>query len=155
MTSRPAPATGDGLRPLGTLWRLAAVLLCVTVLVGANLRLTNDPFPFGVLEQYAKGIDPNGEVREACLLGVTASRPLPFEIPFGRQVGTERADVERRLRAGGTGPEQLAPLAAAYARAHPEDPLTRLELCEEVTTLHDGAPAGPPQRVTVAVWEAP
>lgn len=163
-TERHAPGSGYArtvpdlppLRPASAAWRVLAVLVCLGVLLTGGLTRSNDLFPFGVLDQFSFGTPPDGEVVSTCLRGVREGGE-PFEIRFGqRSVGIERADVENSLRAIEADPHLLAPLAAHYDRRHPEEPpLDALILCQEVTTLHDGAADGDPELVEVTRWEAP
>ncbi len=137
-------------------WRLLAVLGCVGVLLVGGLTRSNDLFPFGVLDQFSTGTDPNGEVVNTCLQGVREGEE-PFDIPFGqRTVGIERADVENNLRSIEADPQLLAPLAAEHDRRHPEQPpLDALMLCQRITTLKDGTAHGEDEFVEVVRWEAP
>ncbi|HLQ81641.1 MAG TPA: hypothetical protein VK122_11150 [Brachybacterium sp.] len=137
-------------------WRVLAVLGCVAVLSVGGLTRSNDLFPFGVLDQFSTGTDPDGEVVSTCLQGIRGGGER-VEIPFGqRSVGIERADVENNLPAIEADPQLLAPLAAEYERRHPgQAPLRALVLCQRVTQLQDGAAHGEPELVEIARWEAP
>ena len=142
------------LRPASMAWRALAVALCLGVLLTGGLTRSNDLFPFGVLDQFSYGVDPEGEVRSTCLRGHRDGEE-PFEISFGRPVGIERADVENNLPAIEADPQLLAPLAATYDARHPDRaPLDALVLCQEVTQLVDGA-AGEVEFVELVRWEAP
>lgn len=136
-------------------WRAVVVLLCVGVLAVGGLTRSNDLFPFGVLDQFSTGTDPDGEVVNTCLLGIREGEE-PFDIPFGqRSVGIERADVENNLPAIEDDPQLLAPLAAQYdARHSEEEPLSALVLCQRITQLRDGTAHGEPELVEVTRWEA-
>lgn len=144
------------LRPTAALWRIALTLALLALLLGAQARLTNDLFPFGVLDQFAKGTDPDGEVVNTCLQGVLPGDERR-EIPFGsRSVGVSRAEVENTLPAIEADPELLAPLAAAYDRRHPrQEPLEGLVLCQRITDLSGGAATGETTFVELVRWEAP
>ena len=137
-------------------WRILAVLTCVGVLLAGGLTRSNDLFPFGVLDQFSSGTDPDGEVVNTCLQGVREGE-APFDIRFGqRSVGIERADVENKLSAITADPQLLAPLAAEYDRRHPEQqPLDALVLCQRITPLQGGAAHGDDRFVEVVRWEAP
>lgn len=137
-------------------WRLLAVLGCVGVLLIGGLTRSNDLFPFGVLDQFSTGTDPNGEVVNTCLQGEREGEK-PFDIRFGqRTVGIERADVENNQPRIETDPQLLAPLAAEYDRRHPEEPpLDALVLCQRITSLRDGTAHGEDEFVEVVRWEAP
>lgn len=137
-------------------WRAAVVLLCVGVLTVGGLTRSNDLFPFGVLDQFSYGTDPDGEVVNTCLQGVRGDGE-PFDIRFGqRTVGIERADVENNLDAIEADPQLLAPLAAEYDRGHrDEEPLSALVLCQRITQLQDGTAHGSDEFVEVTRWEAP
>lgn len=139
---------------LSVAWRVALTLALLVVLVYGQLLRTNDFFPFGSLDQYSRGTDPNGQVINTCLQGVREGGE-PFDIPFGnRSVGIQRADVENHQREIEADPERLEPLAAEYDRRHPdEEPLTELVLCQRITHLKDGAPHGEPEFVEVTRWE--
>lgn len=141
--------------PLGAVWRVLAILACLAVLVTGQLTRSNDLFPFGVLDQFSFGTDPNGQVVNTCLQGVRAGGE-PFDIPFGpRSVGISRADVENTRSEIVENPELLAPLAAEYERRHAEeDPLTALVLCQRITPLRHGTAHGEVQFVEVARWTA-
>ncbi|SLM98507.1 hypothetical protein FM103_04890 [Corynebacterium xerosis] len=141
--------------PLGAVWRVLAILACLAVLVTGQLTRSNDLFPFGVLDQFSFGTDPNGQVVNTCLQGVRAGDE-PFDIPFGpRSVGISRADVENTRSEIVENPELLAPLAAEYERRHAEeDPLTALVLCQRITPLRHGTAHGEVQFVEVARWTA-
>ena len=143
--------------PLASLaWRALAVLACVGVLLLGGLTRSNDLFPFGVLDQFSYGTDPNGEVVNTCLQGVREGEE-PFDIRFGqRSVGIERADVENNLRQIEADPQLLAPLAAEYERRNQgEPPLEALVLCQRITSLKDGTAHGEDEFVEVVRWEAP
>lgn len=137
-------------------WRTLAVLACVGVLTLGALTRSNDLFPFGVLDQFSYGTDPDGEVVNTCLQGVREGEE-PFDIRFGqRTVGIERADVENNLRQIEADPLLLAPLAAEYERRHQgEAPLDALVLCQRITSLQDGTAHGEDEFVEVVRWEAP
>ncbi len=137
-------------------WRLLAVLLCVGVLTVGGLTRSNDLFPFGVLDQFSSGTDPDGEVVNTCLQGIRGDGE-PFDIRFGpRSVGIERADVENNLPAIESDPQLLAPLAAEYDRRHPEqEPLDALVLCQRITSLQGGTAHGEEELVEVVRWKAP
>lgn len=149
------PSTSS-LPPASLAWRALAVLTCVGVLLLGGLTRSNDLFPFGVLDQFSTGTDPNGEVVNTCLQGVREDGE-PFDIRFGqRSVGIERADVENNLRSIEADPQLLAPLAAAYDRRHSEEPpLAALVLCQRITSLKDGTAHGEDEFVEVVRWEAP
>ena len=149
------PSTSS-LPPASLAWRALAVLACVGVLLLGGLTRSNDLFPFGVLDQFSTGTDPNGEVVNTCLQGVREDGE-PFDIRFGqRSVGIERADVENNLRSIEADPQLLAPLAAAYDRRHSEEPpLAALVLCQRITSLKDGTAHGEDEFVEVVRWEAP
>lgn len=144
------------LRPASAAWRVLAVLACLGVLLTGGLTRSNDLFPFGVLDQFSYGTPPDGEVVSTCLRGVRDGEE-PFEIRFGqRTVGIERSDVENSLPAIEADPTLLAPLAAHYDRRHAEEPpLDALILCQEVTSLRDGAADGDPELVEVTRWDRP
>ncbi|ATG50319.1 hypothetical protein CFK38_01365 [Brachybacterium vulturis] len=137
-------------------WRVLVVLACVGVLAVGGLTRSNDLFPFGALDQFSAGIDPDGEVVNTCLLGIRADGE-PFDISFGqRSVGIERADVENNLAAIEADSQLLAPLAAEYDRRHPEEPpLDALVLCQRVTQLQNGTAHGEDELIEVTRWEAP
>lgn len=154
---RPVPARA-GVRRLGSgsvLWRVTVMLALAAVLLAGQLQRTNEYFPFGTLEQYAQAEDPDGQVRSTCLLGERDGQVV--DIGFGRRsVGIERADVENHLTAMRADPSLLAPLAEHYDREHPGlAPLTALVVCQRVTTLRHGAPAGPAETVQIVRWTAP
>ncbi|MGP9538147.1 hypothetical protein ACT3SP_09045 [Brachybacterium sp. AOP43-C2-M15] len=146
----------SALAPASRIWRTLAVLLCVGALLTGGLTRSNDLFPFGVLDQFSKGTDPDGEVVNTCLLGVREDGE-PFDIRFGgRTVGIDRADVENNLRAIEADPRLLAPLAQEYDRRHPDqEPLSALVLCQRITQLQDGTAHGAEELVEVTRWEAP
>lgn len=150
------PSSVSRLSALSVAWRVLAVLLCLGVLTVGGLTRSNDLFPFGVLDQFSTGTDPDGEVVSTCLQGVRGDGE-PFDIRFGRRtVGIERADVENNLTAIEADPELLAPLAAEYDRRHPdEEPLAALILCQRITPLRDGTAHGETELVEVVRWEAP
>ena len=150
------PSSTSRLSPVSMAWRALVVLLCVGVLTVGGLTRSNDLFPFGVLDQFSYGTDPDGEVVNTCLQGVREDGE-PFEISFGqRSVGIERADVENNLSAIEADPQLLAPLAAEYDRRHPEEPpLDALVLCQQITQLQDGTAHGEDELVEVTRWEAP
>src|SRR5699024_2407803 len=99
--SRYAPRvlSSSSLSTASVAWRVLAVVVCVAVLGVGGLTRSNDLFPFGVLDQFSPGTDPDGEVVSTCLQGVREGGDR-VEIPFGqRSVGIERADVENNLSA--------------------------------------------------------
>ena len=156
--SRYAPRVPSS-PPLSTVsvaWRVLAVLACLAVLTVGGLTRSNDLFPFGVLDQFSTGTDPDGGVVSTCLQGVRQDGER-IDIPFGqRSVGIERADVENSLDAIEADPQLLAPLAAEYDRRHPDrEPLRALVLCQRITQLEDGAAHGEPELVEITRWEAP
>ncbi|MCT1776478.1 hypothetical protein [Brachybacterium sp. p3-SID957] len=149
---RPLPRT---LPTVSRAWRIVLMLALMAVLLAGQFLRTNDFFPFGSLDQYSKGTDPNGQVVNTCLQGVREGGE-PFDIPFGnRSVGIQRGDVENHQREIVADPDRLAPLAAEYDRRHPDEPpLTELILCQRITHLKDGAPRGEPEFVEVVRWRA-
>ncbi|WP_246957661.1 hypothetical protein [Brachybacterium sp. Marseille-Q7125] len=149
-TARP-PAR---LSALSLVWRTLVTFACLAVLLVGGLTRSNDLFPFGVLDQFSRGIPPNGQVVNTCLQGVTAEGAV-IDIRFGhRSVGIERADVENQLPAIQEDPALLEPLAAEYDRRHPDDaPLQALILCQRITQLRDGAAHGEEELVEVTQWE--
>ena len=149
----PSPSR---LAPVSLAWRPLVVLACLAVLTLGGLTRSNDLFPFGVLDQFSSGTDPNGEVVNTCLQGIRGDGE-PFDIRFGsRSVGIERADVENNLAAIEADPALLAPLAAQYDRRHPDEaPLDALVLCQRITSLRDGTAHGEDEFVEVTRWEAP
>jgi len=151
----PVPSSSP-LPPLSLAWRVLVVALCVGVLTVGGLTRSNDLFPFGVLDQFSTGTDPDGEVVNTCLQGIREDGE-PFDIRFGQSsVGIERADVENTLPAIEADPSLLAPLAAEYDRRHPEEPpLQVLVLCQRITQLQDGTAHGEDELVEVVRWEAP
>lgn len=144
------------LTPLGAAWRVLALLACLAMLVTGQFLRSNDLFPFGVLDQFSSGTDPDGEVVNTCLQGQREGG-APFDIDFGpRSVGIARADVENTLPAIEADPDLLAPLAAEYDRRHlDEEPLSVLVLCQRITTLRDGSAHGEVEFVEVTRWTAP
>lgn len=148
----PSPSS---LSALSMAWRVLAVLLCVGVLTLGGLTRSNDLFPFGVLDQFSSGTDPDGVVVNTCLQGIRGDGE-PFDIRFGqRTVGIERADVENNLAAIEADPQLLAPLAAEYDRRHPgQEPLSALVLCQRITQLQDGTAQGEDEFVEVTRWVA-
>lgn len=152
---RSLPAAPRTLPAASRIWRILLVLAAIGVLLAGQFLRSNDLFPLGSLDQYSRGIDPDGQVVNTCLQGVRGDGE-PFDIPFGsRSVGIQRADVENHLPTIREDPERLAPLAAEYDRRHPDDPaLTELVLCQRITHLKDGAPHGEPEFVEVVRWRA-
>ncbi|GAA4521232.1 hypothetical protein GCM10023160_07830 [Brachybacterium paraconglomeratum] len=148
--------TAPSLRALSLAWRTLAVVACIGVLLVGGLTRSNDLFPFGVLDQFSSGTDPDGEVVNTCLQGLREGE-APFDIRFGqRSVGIERADVENNLPSIKADPELLAPLAAEFDRRHPEQhPLDALVLCQRITSLQGGTAHGGEEFVEVVRWEAP
>lgn len=142
--------------PLASLaWRVLATLVCLGVLIAGGMTRSNDLFPFGVLDQFSYGTDPDGEVVNTCLQGIRGDGE-PFDISFGSSVGIERADIENTLAAVQEDPELLAPLAAHYDRRHPEEPpLSTLVLCQRITPLQNGTAHGEEEYVEVTRWVAP
>ncbi len=131
------------------------MMAIAALLVAGQIQRTNDYFPFGTLEQYARGVDPNGEVANTCLRGERADGTA-LDVPFGAGVGIQRADLENNLKKYEKDPSGLAILAQRVNAAHPaEPPLKALVICREVTTLRHGAPAGDPAIVELVRWEAP
>src|SRR5699024_2749053 len=62
--SRYAPRvlSSSSLSTASVAWRVLAVVVCVAVLGVGGLTRSNDLFPFGVLDQFSTGTDPDGEV---------------------------------------------------------------------------------------------
>lgn len=146
-------------RPLtagGITWRVLATALCLAVLVTGQLTRSNDLFPFGVLDQFSTGTDPDGEVVSTCLQG-RRGNSAPFDIAFGvKSVGIARSDVENTRAAITKDPGLLAPLAATFDSHHRDQtPLTSLVLCQRITHLRGGIAHGSPEFVEVARWTAP
>lgn len=146
----PSPRT---LGPLARAWRLLAMLLAGATVVCAQIMHSNDLFPFGALDQFSSGTDPDGEVVNTCLLGVRDGESI--DIAFGTgTVGIQRAEMENQLELVAADPSLLAPLVVTYDAAHPEAPLDALVLCQRITPLRAGVPHGEVRLVEVARWEA-
>ena len=124
-------------------WRLALVVVVLAVLTSSQLLKSNDFFPFGSLSQYARGTDPNGEVRATKITAVTADGSVR-RVPLGaRGVGIERAEIEGQLDRIIADPSLLEGIARAYSGLHPErDPLVHVTVVRVSSTLRDGKPSG-------------
>lgn len=139
----PHEAAHHALPARSKAWRLAVVTVVLAILLSSQLLKSNDFFPFGSLSQYAKGTDPNGNVRATKLTAVTTDG-TEQRVPLGaRGVGIERAEIEGQLDRIIADPSILEGIARAYSGLHPDRaPLAHIQVVRVTSTLRDGKPSG-------------
>lgn len=134
-------------RPLsrsGRIWRLAAAVAALGLLVYGSAWGDDDLWPFGPMSQYSFRIDPDGEIRalwvEADLADGSHRR---LDISNADDVGVARAELEGQLDRIIADPARLATLAEAWKELHPDRPeLRRIIVGQDVVELTDGREAG-------------
>lgn len=133
-------------------WRVLVAGLALVICTLAQIQHTDSFFPFTAMAMFAQARDPEGQVDSTCLEGTVAGTSSPRDIPFS-EVGVQRADVEGHLGQITADPSRLQPLAEAYARRHPEAPLSSISVCVDRTHLHEGAPAGTAEHLVPVTWQ--
>jgi hypothetical protein len=107
-------------------WRstLAVVLVVMTVIGAA--ALTDDSWPFAPFRLFSVAVKPNGRVVKVDFIGTTESgRTVHLD---AEDFGLRRAEVEGQQGEGGRLTMTLmGALFRTWNRAHPDDPLTRLQ----------------------------
>jgi len=146
---------GDDVGRLGAVLRVLAVLLGGVVLLGGQLRDTNDWFPLGSLSQYATPRSPDGTVVALSLLGTGADGRAVDVALSPQSVGLSRAEVESQQGRIVADPALLGQLAATRARLHPHaEPLRALALVRTTRQLRGGSVVGAPRTQDLARWTA-
>jgi hypothetical protein len=142
-------------------WRIVVALAALAVLVVAQLlpasRVnTNDWFPLGSLSQYAFATNPNGTVKSASVIGVTADGDEVKVWLDQMGIGVGRAEIEAQLPRIEADPSLLQGVARAYAWRYPNrPPLVEVRLEQTTTHLKDGKPDGPSTTAVLATWDVP
>lgn len=132
-----APPAPEGTHVPGAGWRstLAVVLIAMTVI--GSIAFTDDAWPFAPFRMFSVAVKPNGRIVKVDFVGTTESgRTLRLD---ASAFGLRRAEVEGQQGTGGRlTSAQMAALAAEWNRAHPDDPLVRLEFRRLGRDLRDG-----------------
>jgi hypothetical protein len=155
------PAVVHRLGTTARTWRVVVTLAALTVLIIAQLMPvsrvdTNDWFPLGSLSQYAFAGDPDGTVKSASVVGVTASGDEVRVWLDQMGIGVGHAEIEAQLGRIVADPSLLQGVARAYTWRYPDrPPLVELRLEQTTTQLHDGKPTGTPTTVVLATWAVP
>ena len=135
------------------LWRGAALAVVTAGAAWGSLRGVDDHWPFAPMSQFAFRTDPDGEVRAAFVMGVTASGTRSEVALTNESLGMNRAEVEGQLESFRARPDKLRALAEAWAALHPgAERLARVELYERVTRLRGGRLLDPVEEL-VAAWD--
>jgi hypothetical protein len=134
-------------------WRVLVLLLGLVVLVGAQLRDTNDWFPLGSLSQYATPRASDGTVVATYLEGTTDDGEV-VQVPLSPgSVGLSRSELESQQLRVVDHPELLGDLARSRAALHPSAPrLAQLRLVRSSQRLQDATAVGAPELTVLAEW---
>ncbi|HEU4541103.1 MAG TPA: hypothetical protein VFR23_08240 [Jiangellaceae bacterium] len=153
---RGATAADEPLRLSATsvAWRLIVVVVCLVVLIFAQLTDTDDFFPLSRLSQYAYAPGHDGIVKSTYILADTTEGEQ-VRVPLNSEgVGIGRAEVEGQLSRIIDDPSLLQAIANAWAELHPDQPqYEALYLMRDFYELADGKPSGNRETVELAYWE--
>ena len=130
MAEPPSPGTDAALLDeaprAGFGWRSAVAVLVVVMTVIGAAALTDDSWPFAPFRMFSVAVKPDGRVVKVDFIGTTESgRKVHLD---AEAFGLRRAEVEgQQGRHGRLTMTQMGALFRTWNRAHPDDPLTRLE----------------------------
>ena len=136
-------------------WRIAATMLGIGLLLNGSLRMSDDAWPFGPLSQYA--FSPSGDstiviTRVEGLLADGRRIDLPLRV---ETAGISRAEIEARIPQITADPSLLRSVADGWTTRHTGEPaLLRVWLVQDQTLLIDGR-VGRTRLVELAAWELP
>jgi len=146
---------GDDVGRVGGVLRVLAVVLGGAVLLGGQLRDTNDWFPLGSLSQYATPRSPDGTVVALSLQGTGVDGRAVDVALSPQSVGLSRAEVESQQARIVADPALLGQLAATRTHLHPHaEPLGSLALVRTTRRLSGGSVVGTPTTTDLARWTA-
>ena len=144
-----------GISRLSYVWRIAATVLGIGLLLNGSLRMSDDAWPFGPLSQYA--FSPSGDstiviTRVEGLLADGRRIDLPLRV---ETAGISRAEIEARIPQITADPSLLRSVADGWTTRHTGEPaLLRVWLVQDQTLLIDGR-VGRTRLVELAAWELP
>ena len=140
-----SPAPGGTSIP-GSGWRSALAVLLIGMTVIGSIAFTDDAWPFAPFRMFSVAVKPNGRIVKVDFVGTTGSgRSLHLD---ASAFGLRRAEVEGQQGTGGRlTSAQLAALAHEWNRAHPSDPLVRLQFRRLGRTLRGGKPGRSFERI--------
>lgn len=134
-------------------WRVLVLVVGLAVLLGAQLRDTNDWFPLGSLSQYATPRASDGTVVSTYLEGTTADGEVVRVALSPGSVGLSRSELESQQLRVIDHPELLGDLARSRAALHPSAPLLDgLRLVRSSQRLRDATASGAPELTVLAQW---
>jgi hypothetical protein len=153
-TEATGPAEPIKLSARSVSWRLIVVVVCLVVLIFAQLTDTDDFFPLSRLSQYAYAPGHDGIVKSTYILADT-TEDEQVRVPLNSEgVGIGRAEVEGQLGRIIDDPSLLQAIANAWAELHPDQPqYERLYLMRDIYELIDGKPSGQRETIELAYWE--
>ncbi len=140
---------------MGALWRVGVMVLLVGVLVAAQFLRADHWFPLGSLGQYAYPRDPDGDVINTYVMGVTTTGD---EVRVGLtpgSAGIARVEFETRLPEFQAEPALLGDIVEAWQDSHPPHVLTSVTVYENISPMSAGALASEPYDTVVLTWEVP
>lgn len=144
-----------GISRLSYVWRIAATVLGIGLLLNGSLRMSDDAWPFGPLSQYA--FSPSGDstiviTRVEGLLADGRRIDLPLRV---ETAGISRAEIEARIPQITADPSLLRSVADGWTTRHTGEPaLLRVWLVQDQTLLIDGR-VGRTRLVELAAWDLP
>ncbi len=141
--AEPAEPVVDRLGPAARAWRIVALIAGVVLAAQGTLVGNDVEWPFAPMSQFAFRSGRNDVVHSTFVQALTPAGRFVRVSLSPRSVGMARAEVEGQLPNFERNPALLSSLAAAYQRLHPGvPPMTQWYLCDRVTVLRDGRPAG-------------
>jgi len=136
-------------------WRIAATVLGIGLLLNGSLRMSDDAWPLGPLSQYAFSPPRDSTIvitRVEGLLADGSRIDLPLRV---ETAGISRAEIEARIPQISADPSLLRSVTDGWTSRHTaEPPLLRVWLVQDQTPLVDGR-VGPIRLVELAAWELP
>ncbi|HET9779123.1 MAG TPA: hypothetical protein VFP81_07565 [Propionibacteriaceae bacterium] len=136
-------------------WRIAATVLGIGLLLNGSLRMSDDMWPFGPLSQYAFSPAKDATIVITRVEGLLADGrriDLPLRV---ESAGIRRAEIEARIPQISTDPSLLGSVADGWTSRHRLEPaLVRVWLVQDQTQLVDGR-VGRTRLVELATWKVP
>lgn len=134
----PEPRAARRLPLAGRVWRLAAAVLGISLIIYGTAGGTDDDFPFAPMSMFAFRTDPNGLIASHYLEAVT-EQGQRIRVPM-QDVGMSRAQMEGQILKIMADPGLLQILADTQRGLAPGDPhYVHLYVMRDVIVLKDGS----------------